>query len=188
MRYIIFVILYVNNILAHSQVITDSLHCMYYYEVSTKMRNIHPFLFCGISDKPIEIDGSKTDLNRFMESFYKKVSYCPDISSGLMHLPMLYYRDTNRSELIAKCVSYSAVYPSKKIKLKNCTLSISKYLVKARVIVNNEHPTSTGEPPFLFQLLARNKMNKFVIVDMEKIESIKITESEIKRIRHKKSK
>lgn len=185
MKYAILMILFVNNIFAHSQVLTDSLHNMYYYEISTHIKNVHPFLFCGISDTPITINDDKIDLQGYMEDFYQKVRYCPDLCSGLMHLPFAYYKEkgVTPSELVVNTDMleiYLAKYPSKRIKLKKCILYIRKYLVRGRAIVNNAHPSSTLEPPYMPELLDKYKMDKLVVVDIENVTSLKIDKHELK--------
>ena len=178
-------ILFVNSIFVHSQVLTDSLHNMYYYEISTHIKNVHPFIFCGISDTPITINDDKVDLQTYMVDFYQKATYCPELSFGLMCLPYEYYKEkgVTQTQLIVntsmRAFHYSKL-PAKRIKIKDCILYVDKYLVKGRPIVLDAHHTSSLEPPYMPELLDKYKMDKLVVVDIENVTSLKIDKLELK--------
>lgn len=188
MRYAILIILFVNIIFAHSQVLTDSLHNMYYYEMYVHIKQHYFYMFCGISDVPIIINDEKIDLQAYMVDFYQKASYCPELSFGLMCLPNEYYKEkcVTRSQLVAntsmKAFNYSK-HPAKRIKIKDCILYVDKYLVKGRPIVLDAHHTSSEEPPFLPELLDKYKMDRLVVIDIENVKSLKIDKNELKKIK-----
>ena len=157
------------------QIIDDSIHSMLYYEIMIKMKNCHPMCLQGISDDVVLFNKKNKDLQSFVDSFYAQADYCLDPTMGVYHLPSTIISDNNRDETIIKYGNYKKIYPSRKIKLKDCTLYVAKYLVNGRRLISNDFYNNSVEATWL---LSNYHKNKYLLFDVEPLKQLEIDNKE----------
>lgn len=175
MKFIFTFIIALYCITMQGQIIDDSIHSMLYYEIMIKMKNCHPMCLQGISDDVVLFNKQNKDLQSFADSFYAQADYCLDPTMGVSHLPSTIIGDNNRDEMIIKYGNFKKIHPSQKIKLKECTLYVAKYLIKGRRLISNDFYNNSVEATWL---LSNYHKNKYLLFDVEPLKQLKIDNKE----------